>query len=239
MNTLAAPLTLVRASPPLVDRAARSGTFVAVTTAVLTAVTLGIAVATPPLSGPLCTAGCSSYPWADAAARFPRDFVWMFPAIPLMVAVVALFICVDRLTPARFRIFSQLGLWLGAAGALIIAADYFVQLAVIPPSLSAGEGLSVAALSQYNPHGVFIALEELGFLLIGAGLFVVARAFFPSAVSWVGITGFVLDVAAFAGISAAYGIHREYRFEIAVISIVMLTLLTVSVLLAVRWGRRA
>ncbi len=119
MSTLVAPFPLVRPSPALVERAARTGMLVAITTGALTAVTPGIAVATP-----------------------------LFPAIPLTVAVVALFVCVDRLWPARFRIFSQLGLWLGAAGALIIAADSFVQLAVIPPSLSAGEGLSVAALSQ-------------------------------------------------------------------------------------------
>lgn len=59
---------------------------------------------------------------------------------------------------------------MGASFALVSAAvliaDYYVQLSVIQPSLTNGETDSVAMLTQYNPHGIFIAVEELGHLAL-------------------------------------------------------------------------
>jgi hypothetical protein len=51
--------------------AARLGYWSALLTAILAAVTLGIAIATPPISGPFCVSGCVGYPYTDIVARFP------------------------------------------------------------------------------------------------------------------------------------------------------------------------
>jgi hypothetical protein len=51
--------------------------------AVLTIGTFAIAIATPPLAGPLCAGGCFTYPYSDIASRFPRDYYWMYPAMLL------------------------------------------------------------------------------------------------------------------------------------------------------------
>jgi hypothetical protein len=37
----------------------------------------------------------------------------------------------------------------------------------VQPALLRGEPDGLAIISQYHPHGVFIALEELGFLVMG------------------------------------------------------------------------
>lgn len=149
---------------------AKRGAWLAGTLAALTTATFTIAVLTPPLSGPWCKGGCFPYPYADIASRFPRDYYWMVPAMLVSVAFVAMLISVHRCTAARMKFFSLLGLVLGSTGAMMLATDYWVQLAVIQPSLLKGEQEGIALLSQFNPHGLFIALEELGFLLMSAGL---------------------------------------------------------------------
>lgn len=53
----------------------------ALATTVLTIITFGIAIATPPLAGPFCTGECYAYPYLDIASRFPRDYYWMYPAM--------------------------------------------------------------------------------------------------------------------------------------------------------------
>ena len=42
--------------------------------------------------------------------------------------------------------------------AALLSADYFIQLRVIQPAILKRELDGLAPLSQYNPHGVFIAL---------------------------------------------------------------------------------
>jgi hypothetical protein len=73
--------------------AARFGYRVAVGTALTTRLTFAIAVRTPPLSGQLCEGPCFTYPYLGIASRFPRDYYWMFAAIPatfLYLATMAL-----------------------------------------------------------------------------------------------------------------------------------------------------
>jgi len=69
---------------------------------------------------------------------------------------------------------------LSTIAALTLLADYFVQLTVVQPSLLAGERDGIALLSQYNPHGLFIALEELGYLLISLSLVCLMPALPPA-----------------------------------------------------------
>jgi hypothetical protein len=56
----------------------------------------------------------------------------------------------------------------------LLAADYAMQLAVVTPSLLRGEGRDVVLLLMYNPHGVFIALEDAGYVLVALALGAVA-----------------------------------------------------------------
>jgi len=219
--------------------AARLGFALATLVAVLTLATFAVAVLTPPLSGPFCAQGCLQYPYAEAGSRFPRDFLWMYPGALQMLAFVGLLVCVHRTAPAEQQVYSQLGVVFGASGAVIIAADYFVQLSVVPPSLLAGETDGIALLSQYNPHGLFVVLEELGYLMIGVALVCLAPVFWRSrrAIAWISIVAFLADLAALAVVSAIHGVHREYRFEVAVIAIDDLAMIAVATLLAVAWRR--
>src|SRR4030067_298612 len=58
--------------------------------------------------------------------------------------------------------------------ALILAGDYFIQFSVVPVSLMSGETEGITLLTQYNAHGIFIVLEELGYLLMSLSFVLIA-----------------------------------------------------------------
>jgi hypothetical protein len=98
--------------------------------------------------------------------------------------------------------------------------DHFVQLRVVQPSILLGETAGLEVWTQNNPHGVFIALEEAGCLFMAlafpfAGVAVARNSRLERAARWVFFGGFGLVVGSLAGYLAAYGLHPEYRLEVA------------------------
>jgi hypothetical protein len=87
-------------------------------------------------------------------------------AILMVLAYVALMVSIHSCAPGHKKIFSQVGLSFALIAAATLVIDYYVQFSVIPMSLMNGETEGLAVLIQYNPHGVFIALEELGYLVM-------------------------------------------------------------------------
>jgi hypothetical protein len=65
------------------------GFWVSIGTGAMTLLMFGIAMATPPLGGPMCKTGCFSYPYLDIAERFPRDDYWMFLGIVAVLFFLA------------------------------------------------------------------------------------------------------------------------------------------------------
>lgn len=119
--------------------------------------TLLIAVFTPPITGPLATGVIIRYPYTDILSRFPRDYYWMYPAILLMLIYIVFMVCVHGYAGKSGNIFSRISLILSVIGAGVLFINYFVQVSVIQPSIISGESDGIALLTQYNPHGVFIA----------------------------------------------------------------------------------
>ncbi|MEW6182500.1 MAG: hypothetical protein AB1500_04885 [Bacillota bacterium] len=226
---------------PARGSAGKLGYYVAVLTSAVTFVTFFIAILTPPVTGPYAAEPSFGYPFTDVVARFPRDYIWMYPAMLMLLLFVALTACVHHHAPKEKKVFSQIGLSFALISAAILITDYFLQVSVIQPSLLNGETEGVALLTQYNPHGVFIALEDIGYLLMSAALFCIAPVFsrnrLEAALRWIFIAGFVLAVLSFAAYSVAYGVQREYRFEVAVIAIDW-TVLIVSGILLGAWFKR-
>lgn len=210
----------------------------AAVTSVLTLLTFGVAVTTLPLSGPFCVGECLAYPYAEAVTRFPRDYYWMALACLLFLAFVVLLAHVLDRAPAARRVPAALALTFGAMSATVLLADFVLQLSVIQPSLLNGETDGIALLSQFNPHGVFIALEELGYVLMAVAMGFAAAALdghrpsrrIARAALYAALP---LSAVAFVAISLVYGIQREYRFEVAVITITWLLLLAASAALTV------
>jgi hypothetical protein len=221
---------------------ARFSFWVAVLTAALAAIALVMAVTTPPRSGPYCSMSCIAYPYTNAAAFVPRDYLWMYPAALLSVIFVVMVTRVHRHATDDSKSCSLVAMCFASLGAALILSDYSIQIAVVQPSLLDGQVSGLSLFSEYNPHGIFIALEDGGYSLMGlAFLFsglslgrltrlerVVRRLLVISGVAVIG----VLVIMALI-----FGKDLEYRFEVIAISIDWLVLVVAGVLLAVVFKR--
>ena len=97
-------------------------------------------------------------------------------------------------------------------------------------------------LTQYNPHGVFIALEEAGYTLMAvtflfAGLALPKASRLERALRWILVGGFVSVGVVFVGLSVVYRMAVEYRFEVAAITIDWTVLIIASTLFAILYAR--
>jgi hypothetical protein len=229
----------VDAPRPAIARLATRLTFwSAVLTAVFAAVSFALAVTTPPRSGPFAGVGRIVYPYTSGSAFVPRDYLWMYPAMLTMVAFIVLVACVHDSAAGRGRVFGIVGLCFAAISSTIVITNYFIQLHVLQPMLLRGETEGLSVWSQYNPHGVFIALEELGYLALSvAFLFLAlsldARGGSESTIRRVFLVSSFLGFALLVGLSVAYGFDLEYRFECAIIVINWVTLIVGGALLAI------
>lgn len=235
-------ITISRTANPAQDNVNRLGFYAAILTTVVTVVTFGIAFFTPPLAGPFCRSPCFEYPFTDIVSRFPRDYVWMYPAILLTLIFVVLMVCIHHYASREKKIFSHTGLSFAIISATVLIIDYFIQISVIQPSLINGETEGIAILTQYNPHGIFIALEDIGYLMMSVAFLFMAPVFswtnrLEGAIRWIFITGFVLTIISLIILSILYGINREYRFEVAAIVINWIVLIVSGILLSVVFKR--
>jgi len=216
----------------------RVGFYSALLTAVITLVTFGLAITAVPKSGANCVAGCFQYPYLDTVAQFPKDYLWMPPATGLVLAYVALMASIHSLAAGPKKVFSQIGLSFALVAAVILASDYFIQFSVIPVSLMNGETEGITLLTQYNPHGLFIVLEELGYIVMSLSFLFVAPVFagqtrLEAAVRWVFTAAFVLTIVALAAFSTVYGLDRQDRFEVVALSVNWLALIINGILLSI------
>lgn len=206
-------------------------------TAILTIITFVIAIMTPPLSGPFCEAECFQYPFTDIASRFPRDYYWMYFAMILMIVYLIMITTIHQIVVNEKKHFSLISVSFALMATLILFTNYFIQVSVVQPSILAGETDGISILSQFNPHGIFIVLEEIGFLFMNISFFCLIPIFSNKnsnhkAIKWTSIIGFSLIIISFILISFMFGVNREYRFEVAVISIVWIELIVLSFLYA-------
>jgi hypothetical protein len=221
----------------------RVGLYSAILTVVTTSITFSLAITAIPNSGAGCRENCFEYPYVNTLSEFPRDYLWMPFAMLLVVVYVILLVSIHTYAAQNKKIYSQIGLSFALIAAGILLSDYYVQFSVVPISLMNQETDGIALLTQYNAHGIFIVLEELGYLLMSLSFLFLAPVFanigrLASVVKWVFIAGFVLTMVFLAVISVIHGLDRMDRFEIAVISIDWLVLVINGVLLSLLFRRQ-
>ncbi len=215
----------------------RLGLFASVATVFTTVVTFGLALMAVPISGANCPADCIDYPYLDTAERFPRDYVWMYGAIILVLAYLLLMVSLRAVASRDRAVFGQMTVAAAAVVTAVLVPTYFVQFSVVPSSIAAGEFEGITLLTQYNPHGVFIALEEIGYLLMGLSFILAVPLISRNEtkariVRWIFIAGFIVPLIAFLVVTLVYGLERLDRFEVVAISVSWLVLIVNGTLLA-------
>jgi hypothetical protein len=222
--------------------AARLGVWAGVLTSIFTFVAFAIGIATPPISGAFCQNACVTYPYASVASSVPRDYMWMYFALMVAPLFVMLVACIHHCVASEMRVFSQIGLSFAGISAAMLALDYFIQLSVVQPSLVKGEAEGLALFLQYNPHGVFIALEDLGYMmmslaLVFAGSAMTGRERLERVIRWLFIASALVVIAARVVLALIYGHDLEYRFEVLAVTINWTVLIIAGILLS-SWFRR-
>lgn len=221
----------------------RAGFWAAAATATTAVASLGLAVTTPPRSGPSCRTGCITYPYTDAAVFVPRDYLWMYPALLMAVAFLVLAVHIHGAVPAVRWPLSRTGVCFVAIGTGTLVVDYGLQLTVMQPGLRSGETEGLSALSQYNPHGIFIGLENIGYATLAVALLFLGAALRAAAsrpgraAGWVFTVSGAATLVALVTFAAYYRADLAYRFEVVSLLLTWLALLSGGVLLGVAFGR--
>jgi hypothetical protein len=200
-----------------------------------------IGVLTPARAGPFAKpADIIPYPYTDAAAFIPVDYIWLYPGILLAPAFVVLIACIGRSAPEEKKVYGKISLAFAVMYAVLIIADYFTQLAVIQPSLLSGEKEGLSLFTQYNPHGLFIAFEAVGYLLMSTALLFASFQFRGSAleraIKWIFISDFCLAAVAF--ILLCLVSFDIIAFEVTVLSINWLALISGGILISILARRK-
>lgn len=209
----------------------RFGFWIAAATAFMTVLTFALALTALPDKVP--------YPFTEQliSDQWPGDYFWLYPAMVLMLLFVALVAAIHQYAADMRKTYSLLALCLAVIAAAVLLINYYIQAVVMQPSLEKGQVDGWSIFTQYNPHGIFIALEELGYLLMSL-VFLCLAPVFPArttlerALRWLFLFSFAAAVASLAVVVALRGMYREDVFEIIIISIVWLTLIAGGTLLA-------
>jgi len=223
--------------------ASRLGVWVAPSTAAVGVVSLVVSVSTPVRSGPWCNDGCVAYPYTDVAAFVPRDYLWIYPEVLLVLLFVVLAACLLHWVPPQRRLSAAVAVCFAVIGAAVLVVDYGIQLTVLQPAVLSGQTEGLSALTMYNPRGVFIALENVGYAVFGVAFVFLGGALaggssrLERAVRWVFTVGGALILAALVLSAAIYRADLYYWFELMSLSITWLVLIGSGTLLTMVFGR--
>lgn len=221
--------------PSLVGYETRLGFWSAILTATFAAAFLGMG-----LFGSSYTEGIK-YPYVLTTIR-PIDYALWYPACFLALSVVVLLVCIYRKTASDKRIFSQIALSFALIYAGLTVSDFFLQWTVVLPSIASNEAAGLSLLSIYNPHGIPIAIESLGYLLLNTSLLFLAPVFggrsrLERSLRWLFVAGFVLVIGAFVVLSVAG--NPIVVFEVVAVTINVLILIASGALLSLHFKRAA
>ncbi|MBN2528518.1 MAG: hypothetical protein JXR76_19170 [Deltaproteobacteria bacterium] len=202
-----------------------------------TVLAFGFAMIAIPPSGPNCPSNCMNYPFPDIMSYYPRDYLWMYITVVQLCIYLFFTIATHANAPNDRKIFSLSAAAFALMASIILMVNYWVQFSVVPMSMINNETEGIALLTQYNGHGVFIAIEELGFTLMSVSFAFMSRLFkgetrLKKALRRVLPLPFIVVVFAFVIYSIIYGLDRHYRFEVAAISINWIVSIVVGILMS-------
>jgi hypothetical protein len=214
------------------------GLYSSLSLTLLTIITWGFAMMAIPPAGPYCPSDCMSYPFSDILSYYPRDYYWMYLAIFQLFAYLIFIVSNHFITPIENKLFSFISVAFALISTIVLLIAYFVQFSVVPMSMMKGETDGIALITQYNGHGIFIAMEELGYIAMSISFLFLAFIFskknrLEKAIRLILIFSFLFTVLSFIFYSIKFGIDRSYRFEVATITINFLATITVGILISI------
>lgn len=210
----------------------RLGFWSAVMTAVLSAVFIGLG-----FFGTLYTEP-NPYPYIWPFIK-TIDYTIFYPAFLLAPVFVVLMACIHSYASEKMKIFSLVGLSFSLIYATLITANYFLLWTVDIPSISSGQTANLSIITMYNPHGIFVAIESLGYLMMSLAILFTAAVFsggrLERSIRWLFILTFVSAITAFTYTSLMK--YDIVIFEVIIIGIITMVLIVSGILLSILFRR--
>jgi hypothetical protein len=147
--------------------------------------------------------------------------------------------CIHSQVDPDLRVLTGIAVSFTAVGAGTLIVDYAIQVTFIQPALLLGEIEGLSPWTQYNPHGIFIALENVGYVLLNIAFLALGLALIQKptrlwrAAGWVSVLAGALTLALLVFYSAFYQLRLDYRFEVTAILLTWLVLIATPMLLAI------
>ena len=212
------------------------GFIISIVTVTMAIITFAFAMVAIPISGAFCPNGCIEYPYLDVLKQYPKDFIWMYFATLLSLSYLIFVICIYHLSKSKIRIYSHIGMIFGIISSVILACNYFIQATVIPASLASGDTYGIPLLIQYNHHGLFIAMEEIGFIFMTLSFAFLWQTFdgknrIEATIRWFFKANVIIVFLSFIILLFIYGLDKKDRFEVIVISVNWLVLIVNGILI--------
>ena len=210
---------------------------VAFALACMTVITFGLAIIAVPISGANVVGEGIPYPYMDTLGQFPRDFIWQLAAILQLMLFIWLFSIFPQAVENSHRHHADTAKTFALAAGIILITNYYLQFSVVPISLRAKELDGLPLLIQYNSHGIFIVLEEIGYILISISFVFLGQCFSGAqrrfvVLKWILRLPFLAGAILFVIVSFKTGLDRKDSFEIWIISFDWLALLIASIIIA-------
>lgn len=210
---------------------------------ILTLITFGFAMTAIPSVGPYCPENCMEYPFPDILLYYPRDYYWMYLAIFQLFAFVIFIVTNHFIVNESKKLYTFLSISFALISSTVLLITYFTQFSVVPISVMKGEADGIALITQYNEHGLFIAMEELGYIAMSVALFFLAFAFSKSSraeriIRIILISQLILTFTAFMFYTLKFGIERSYLFEVATITINWLVIIIVGMMIGLYYRKK-
>ncbi|HOO75956.1 MAG TPA: hypothetical protein PLS66_11740 [Tepiditoga sp.] len=220
------------------DSLSKSGFWISFSTFIFTVLTFLTALFTPPISGPFASDPLK-YPFENIISRFPKDYIWMFTAMILMILFILFSLFIFYSSEEKKKIYAHAGLIFSVISSLILLTDYYIQISFIQVSLLNSETQAIAALTQYNPHGIFIILEEIGYIMMSLAFLFFIPVFSEKnksdgIIRKILLSDVIINIISFIIITLFFGIKREYIFEVVIISVNFIFLAVFSLLVSLR-----
>ena len=209
----------------------------------LTLATFAFALTATPASGPYCNSNCMNYPFSELLLYYPRDYYWMYLAIFQLFAFVIFMVANHFIAIASRKLYTFQSIAFALISATVLLIAYFTQFSVVPVSAMNNETEGIALITQYNDHGLFIAMEELGYITMSIALFFLAFTFHGSSrlektIRNILIWQFVLNLMIFIAFTVKFGIERSYMFEVATIAINWMVIIIAGILIGLYYRKK-
>lgn len=201
---------------------------------IITITTFIFALRAVPISGAFSPTDPIQYPYLETKSQFPNDYIWMYIAIFMLISYLIYMISIEVLYKEKNPILVKSSVIFAKFSVLILITTYFLQAEVLPINIILEQYNGISLFTQYNPYGMFIASEVLGYFFMMISMVLIAPIFKKTrSMKFIRIfiiLSFISTVIIYILLSSIFGLYKMERFEVFIICITWIDLILIGII---------